>query len=546
MRTVSALYCFAFISLLSLPVSASIHLVRPLSMDAMRIWNTQDGLPHNTINHIHQDSQGYLWLATWEGPVRFDGRHFAVYGAESGIPDVSTLFVTSHPSTDEIVATGGRGSVSHFNGQSWFTKPRISNRVDVVLYEANGQIWYGTVDEGVVLERPDGSQRYFSTEQGLPSTMVLHLSLDSSDNLWVGTNRGVALFNPYQQRFEQPQGLPTAISFSIEEDSAGTIWAAVGTHIYRRRLNDSDFEQVPVTFPSTITELHFDARGRLWVGTHEHGITELRQANINGEPLQFTTTETGLPNNHVIDIFSDRENSLWLGTHGGLVQFRRALAHSHTQQDGLDFQFTRALANLDSQRVLVAGLGGISVIQNERISPYAIGTSVGDESILSLAVDGGQRVYIGTFTNGIFVLENEEVIAHYDESNGFPGNDVRDILLTHDGHLFATTAIGLLVAVRNPDGTLSDPQYFGSEQGLPDQVVYAVHEDQAGIIWIGSMRGISQFQRRDESAQSLVQFIDISAISSSEFVFQIREDSNYVWFATDRGLVAWSKSSETW
>lgn len=545
-RTVTALLGLFWVSLMSLSVSANTNLVRPLSMDASRTWNTQDGLPHNTINHIHQDSQGYLWLATWEGPVRFDGRSFEVFGAESGIPDVSTLFVTSHPQSDQVVATGGRGGVSHFDGQNWQVKPRISNRVDVVIYEANGQTWYGTVDEGVVLERPDGSRQYFAIEQGLPSTMVLHLMVDSRDNVWVGTNRGIAVFNSEQQRFEVPAGLPTAISFAIEEDSEGTIWASIGTKIFRRGLNDSDFEALPVPFPSTITELHFDAQGRLWVGTHEHGITELLQANIDGEPLKFTNTETGLPNNHIIDIFSDRENSLWLGTHGGLVQFRRALAHSHTEQDGLGFQFTRALAAYDSQRVLVAGLGGISLVQNERITPFAASTVVGDESILSLAVDEQQRVYVGTFTNGIFVIDNEQVIAHYNESNGFPGNDVRDILLTQDGHLFATTAIGLLVAIRNADGSLSDPQYFGAQHGLPDQVVYAVHEDQSGTIWIGSMRGISQFERRDDSDQSLVQFIEISAVSSSEFVFQIREDSNYVWFASDRGLVAWSKSSESW
>ncbi|RUO40807.1 hypothetical protein CWE22_01000 [Pseudidiomarina aestuarii] len=546
MRTVSAVVSIISIGLLSLTVHADTHLIRPLSTDASRIWNTHDGLPHNTINHIHQDAQGFLWLATWEGPVRFDGRSFEVYGAESGIPDVSTLFVTSHPVTNKVVATGGRGGVSHFDGRQWQVKPRISNRVDVVLYDSNGQTWYGTVDEGVVLERPDGTRDHFSIEQGLPSTMVLHLSIDSRDNLWVGTNRGIAVFNPYEQRFETPANLPTGISFSIEEDSLGNLWAAIDRKIYRRDLNDSQFEVLPVSFPSTITELHFDTQGRLWVGTHEHGITELRQANIDGEPLQFTNTDTGLPNNHIIDIFTDRENSLWLGTHGGLVQFRSALAHSHTQQDGLGFQFTRALAAYDSQRVLVAGLGGIALIQNERITPFAATTPVSTESILSLAVDDQQRVYIGTFTNGIFVIENEQVIAHYNESNGFRGNDVRDILLTQDGHLFATTAIGLLVAVRNDDGTLSDPQYFGAQHGLPDQVVYAVHEDQSGTIWVGSMRGISEFQRRDESHQSLVQFIDISATSNSEFVFQIREDSNYVWFATDRGLVAWSKSAESW
>lgn len=538
---ISALF-FSTLSSLAL----SNDLVRPLSTEAARIWNTEDGLPHNTVNHIHQDDQGYLWLATWEGPVRFDGRDFTVFGAESGIPDVSTLYVTSHPTRKTVVATGGRGAVSHFDGRDWQVKPRISNRVDTVVFTESGESWYGTVDEGVVLERPDGSKKTFGIAEGLPSHMVLHLGIDSKENLWVGTNRGFAVFNPYQQRFEVPEGIPVGISFSVEEDATGTLWASVDASLYRRAENDERFVQLPTEFPSTITEIHIDPESQLWIGTHEHGVTALREANINGAPLQFTNTQTGLPNNHIIDIFTDREQNLWLGTHGGLVQFRRALAHSHTQQDGLNFEFTRAIASLDSQRILVAGLGGISLIQNERIMPYAETTAVGNESILSLTVDDQNRVYVGTFTNGIFVLENEQVIAHYNEDNGFPGNDVRDLLVTADGQLFATTAIGLMVTDRDQNGTLSSPRYYGAEHGLPDRVVYAVHEDQSGTIWIGSMRGISRFSRQADSENSRIQFVDISAVSDSEFVFQIREDSNYVWFASDRGLVAWSKSTESW
>src|SRR5690606_39719866 len=58
----------------AMPLEQSSVMNVPLSHYALRSWNTRDGLPHNSINRISQGPDGYLWLATWEGPVRYNGQ----------------------------------------------------------------------------------------------------------------------------------------------------------------------------------------------------------------------------------------------------------------------------------------------------------------------------------------------------------------------------------------------------------------------------------------------------------------------------------------
>lgn len=92
--------------LLALPAFA----VTPLHDYFRESWTTRDGLPHNTINNIQQSGDGYLWLATWEGAARYDGRNFTVFGRDAltGLPDagVRTFFRESDGS---LLVAGSRG-----------------------------------------------------------------------------------------------------------------------------------------------------------------------------------------------------------------------------------------------------------------------------------------------------------------------------------------------------------------------------------------------------------------------------------------------------
>lgn len=512
---------------------------RPLSDRAMRIWNTTDGLPHNSINHITQDSQGYLWIATWQGPVRFNGRVFEVFNDETQLPDPGALFVGENPFTGAMVATGARGGVSHFQpalaAGDWEARPRVFDRVDFALFTSADCTWYATVTTGTVREC-NGERTQFTRKDGLPSNSVLTLAQDSQGRVWAATDRGPAYFNAEQQQFQTLPNLPQGYSFGVVNDHTnGDLWLNIDEHVYRVDVDDLSVQQWPVSYPSTITELYQDPHGNIWVGTHEHGLTQL-----NEQSAVMTSVENGLPNNHILSIFVDRENTLWVGTHRGLTQFRQAPFHSHRKEDGLGYDYVRALLQLQSGNILVGGLGGIKQIANETILPFPTTSSVAEESILTFAQAKDGLLYVGTFTNGLYVLRNGEQIAHYNETNGFPGNDIRSILLANDGYLYAATSRGVLRAKRQANGELSAPDYFGIAQGLPDEIIYAILQSETGDIWIGSMRGLSVLNENG------IQRIDLSAVTNAEFMFGFHESDQHIYVASDRGLIIYHKQTEQW
>src|SRR5690554_703288 len=99
-QTGAALWLLQFLLLYScLAPNANAQASKPLNEYAMRTWTTAHGLPHNSVNSITQSNDGYLWLATWEGPVRYNGREFTVYDdiRTTKMPESGTLDVTVHP-----------------------------------------------------------------------------------------------------------------------------------------------------------------------------------------------------------------------------------------------------------------------------------------------------------------------------------------------------------------------------------------------------------------------------------------------------------------
>lgn len=512
---------------------------RPLSDRAMRVWDTRHGLPHNSINHITQDSQGYIWIATWQGPVRFNGRTFEVFDDETQLPDPGALFIGENPHNRTVVATGARGGVSSYQpaqaGGEWHPEPRVFDRVDFALFVSPECTWYATVTTGVVRDC-NGKRTQFTKADGLPSDTVLSLAQDSQGRVWAATDKGPALFNSELNEFTTVAGLPTGYNFGIVSDHVtNDLWISIDEGIYRLDVNDLTFARWPITYPSTITELYQAPNGEIWVGTHEHGLTRLDAQNA-----VMTSVANGLPNNHILSIFVDRENTLWVGTHRGLTQFRVAPFHSHRREDGLDYDYVRALLQRNDGSILVGGLGGIKKIVNETIFPFDTQSPVAKESILSFAQAADGTLYIGTFTNGLYVLQNGIEIAHYDEHNGFPGNDIRSILLGSDGYLYAATSRGVLRALRRTNSELEPPEYIGVEQGLPDEIIYAIHETSTGDIWVGSMRGLSVIKAGG------IQKIDLSEVTNAEFMFGFHESTQHLYVASDRGLILYNKQTEQW
>ncbi len=152
-----------------------------------RIWHIQDGLPEDTVQAIQQSRDGYLWIGTTGGLVRFDGSHFHLY---------------DHTTTPALA----------------------DNSVFCILGARDGSLWFGT-DGGGLVHFKDGTFHLYTQAAGLGNTFVRALIEDEQGRIWIGTDSG--LFQMFQGKLHQVDTSPYASSFavhSIVQDREHRVW----------------------------------------------------------------------------------------------------------------------------------------------------------------------------------------------------------------------------------------------------------------------------------------------------------------------------------
>ncbi|WP_126764795.1 ligand-binding sensor domain-containing protein [Aliidiomarina iranensis] len=335
---------------------------KPLTQYALSQWNTRDGLPHNSVNSITQSENGYLWLATWEGPVRFDGRSFTVFDnvAELQVPELGVVGIAHDASTDEIYISGLRGGVSRFNGERWQGLPLAPSFAFRVLVDAEQNVWVTASNAGLVRYDREGNMHRYQQADGLPGNFTYHLYESPatdvrSREIWVGTGSGLARYDSNTDQFVAIPSVASSQVRAVLQHSNGMLLVASDQGLFYQNKPGTDFLPWPRAIEGTITSLEEGPDGAIWFGTISHGLGRITDSN-----LSTLSIENGLPNIHVLDIFRDRENNMWVSTHGGLLQLRDALFTSFTRTQGLVGNYVRAVMTDQQDRLWVGtneGLG---------------------------------------------------------------------------------------------------------------------------------------------------------------------------------------------
>lgn len=526
------------VALLSWPGLAFSADTPPLEQQTVRVWTTADGLPHDSVNRIVQDEQGYLWIASWEGPIRFNGRTFTVFDnrTETELPDNGMLDVSIDPTSNDVLFAGARGGLSRYDGENWQALPAEPPRIHDVLIDDKENWWFATFNKGLIKRNASGERRPFNKNDGLPGQSV-HVLLQSSQGvIWAGTNNGLAVYDAGQDRFNLITDIPGRTVLTLLETNSGQLLVGVGNQVY---VSDSQFSPRfklwPVSMKSAITKFYQDSHGRVLVGTHKHGITQLADTE---QP--YINTNNGLPNNHILDIYEDREANIWVGTHGGLVQFRSTLFRTLGAAQGLADSYTRALLARENGQVLVAGLGGLNAVDNGKVVRIPETAVLEDRSLLSLA-STSDRLFVGSYNDGLFILKDGQLEAHFGRADGLINNEVRQILPLSNNRVLLGTVVGLieldLTDIEQPVITS-----YTTDDGLPHNFISALHRDSNGKIWLGTLTGLATFDANTRTIAT----VPLVSTQDAQYVFSIRQFGDFLWLATDRGALAHHLASGSW
>jgi ligand-binding sensor domain-containing protein/signal transduction histidine kinase len=498
----------------------------PVEQYTRRIWRVQDGLPEDTVQAIQQSPDGYLWIGTTGGLVRFDGSHFHLYdhATTPALADNSVFCVLSARDGSLWIGTDGGGLVHFKNGvfRAYTQAAGLSNGFVRSLFEDDqGRVWIGT-DNGLFRMSQDKLSQV-DTSPYAPAFAVHSIIEDREHRIWVGGS-DLLVFDHAGLSEKQLPGRDSENRVkSIVETRDGTIW--VGTVGGLNRLVAGKFEPVPQV-KGTVRTLRQASDGTLWIGTIGHGLYRY----VNGAFSRLTSADL-LPSNTILSMFEDAEQQIWVGTQEGMVRLSRTPVSVLPLPGDTDSDIGTISA--DNDGTIWAVSSGVFTIRDGVARPYRF-PHLPDVPIRNVFRDRSGDLWIGTDGSGVYVLAHGSVI-HYTAPSRLTNNFVRAFLQSRDGAMWVATDEG--VSRIAGDGT----QNFQVSNGLAYFSTRALVEDKHGDIWIGTDHGLSHLH-----ADAFVRDAATDALAE-EKVWSILEDGQGdLWFGTrSHGLFRYQKGKIT-
>jgi len=572
--------------------------ITPLANYGRQTWVMENGLPQNTVQALVQTRDGFVWLGTEVGLVRFDGNGFAVFDRNSSpaLPgnDVRCLFEAKDGAlwigTSEGLAQLKDERVTAFNALNGLP----SNDVQGLGESADGVLWVrteqglarldgqrfvpnSTVDAassavlasvalpaagiGIARLLPDGSRVYSNKKQltvmrgsqeaarliagrDFPGTRIQTLFVDREGSVWIGTNGGLArLSGGKMQLLPVTDPLASASVLALMEDREGNLWVgteAGGLHILRDQRFRTIGAREGLSFDGATTVVE-DGAGTIWVGTSGGGLDAVRRSGDKVSAVRHYSARDGLLSDVILSLASALNGDLWVGTPDGLNRIRGGSVTSFTSADGLPDDFIRSLLADQDGSLWIGTRRGLTHWVSagggagKRMQTFTRANGLGSDLVGATVRDSQGDLWVATLA-GLSRLHGSKIV-NYTTANGLSSNVVTALLPTENGTL--------LIGTQDKGWDLRDGQHFSAAPAgrLDQTTIHAILDDRQGHLWFATGDGIA---RCDASGGveggHCIEFGTADGLRSRETATNShpsawRSRDGHLWFATPKGLV---------
>jgi diguanylate cyclase (GGDEF)-like protein len=553
-------------------LAAAAQAARP----AVRHYDLRDGLPQSQVRAVIQDASGYLWVGTLTGGLgRYDGRHWQVFDASSGLPGVALTALALGDDGTLFAATWGgaaRSTPEGFRPLLAAGQPMRRNVAALLPVPGGGVLLATSVG---VLEWT-GDQHpvaEFAPLEAWRGAEVTALARDAQGAVYAGTSRGLTLLERAAPGLVPVPGLPPGRILALLAREGRPLLVSVedqglfeGSPGGFRRVGD---EQAPGSRVLTIAAER-DAPEVLWLGTDRRGAYRLRDGRFE----RFSAAE-GLSDNRVNAIYEDREGVLWFGTDsaltkrgasaflrldqlesfpngapvfgiaesrdgalwfsawdGGLVKLSRdGSSRLFTAKDGLPDGRVVDVAAHPRGGVLAATRRGLAHVEGDRVRPFPLPAGVSRDIRMLLALKDG-RLLLGTRDAGLVIVHPG---GRAEGIEAPVGPSITGLLVSRDGTLWVGGQEGGAYGF-TPGSTVGER--LSEEEGLPSNEVTSIAEDAQGHLWITTSLGAF---RRDREGR--VRTFDRRQGLPDAYVYWVGENpKGGLWFGTNRGAALMDES----
>ena len=484
----------------ALPRAHALDPDRRISQYGHTVWRIQDGAISPPTN-IAQTTDGFLWVTTAQGLMRFDGVRFMPWQPPQGQNLPGTHFSAVFGSRDGSLWIGTtRGLARWKDGQlRTYTDLEHPAAIFAIIEDDSGTIWatrYGLyAREAPLCSISEETLRCFGKKDGIPVGYGLGLTHDSEGNIWFGSKvlvrwRPGTSATTYFGEIAELAKSDGVINVVL--GPSGTAWASLdgtGPQLGVQYYSGGKWTSyaVPGFDRARVRPgyLLVDRRGSLWVGTKSDGVYR-----ICGGVADHYGVSDGLSGNDVASLFEDREGNIWVVTDGGLDMFRDTALISYTTRQGVsDSEFHSVMA-LRNGAVLIGTSGALNILRKQDGKTAIFDRKVSGQGVGPMLEDHTGVVWLGVdltlmlFQNGRFreiQAPGGQSFASFGGVTGIaedPGGTIW-VLTNQRSQLFSI--VGDKIKQVSPNYELGQQKYLVA--------------DPNGGLWLGAPRGTISYFR---------------------------------------------------
>ena len=512
--------------------------VRHLSQYAHTAWRVQDGSLSSPPTAIAQTSDGYLWIGTSAGLLRFDGVRFAPWTSSSTVPATSSSSVYSlRGGRDGSLWIGTGSNLARLKDGQLFNYTTGLGRINAIVEDDHGSIWIVrsrvrvSDGRGPLCQVSGAELRCYGSSDGIPAANATALVAGPDGALWLGNSNSVVRWRPGSSGLYLPPQLQSSVGLSgvgaLAMASNSAVWVGMtqsGPGLGLQQIEQGALRPVAVSgFDGAnvaVSTLFVDREKYLWIGTQDDGIYRLADNQIDRFQLS-----SGLSGDVISAIYQDREDNVWVATSEGLDCFRKTTMLSFSVREGLTANLAAAVVADHNGTVWVANEGALDSISRGHVASLGRRQGLPGGAVTAMLEDSVGRLWVGidnrlsVYERGTFRLINR--------SDGAPLGAIRAIAEDRENNIWA-------MALGNPKRLIRITDFSVREDipvpQAPDATSLAADPEKG--IWMGLFSG--HLARYRNGQLETFRFTDGNAVR--EVV--VTSDGTVVG-ATARGLVAW-------
>jgi ligand-binding sensor domain-containing protein/signal transduction histidine kinase len=537
-------------------------------------WDTDRGLPQNSVTSIIQTRDGYLWLGTQNGLVRFDGIRFVVFD-ESNTPGLNSSRIVKlfeDRQRNLWVGTETAGVVLIKEGQVTGTGIGLGafeKRLASICEDADGAVWLYTAN-GELWRYWNKRFTPFRFDLFRPSDCRA-LMAEPAGPVWIGTDGRQAAIGSTPDlvplELQVDQDLPMIKLDYLLASQRGGYWRLADGRIQKCRTNRVERDLGPYPWLlDVVTTACEDLQGNLLVGTRSSGVFWFG----TDDKVTWLSTRLGLSHDSILSLCMDNEGNLWVGTdRGGLNRVRRQVFEVLDQsQDPAVNPIQSVCADRQGGLWIGSNGGGAAYWRNGVWQRFGPNQGLVNLNVSAVFVDQQERVWVGTKGAGLFQWQNGQfqpapgaatipqvILAIHEDRrgrlwlgtlgglagwdgrswtlfttrDGLSADEVRAIADDADGTLWIGTVGGGLNRLRDGQFTAFHKQ----PNGLPSEDISSLYLDREGVLWIGTFgSGLARMHQG-----KWIRYTRGEGLISNSIGYLIEDDQGYFWMGSNAGLM---------